>query len=426
MRVVRLQAENFKKLKAVDITPDGNVVQITGANEQGKTSVIDAIWAALQNADMGKATGTVRPIRDGEKKAVVTLDLGDMIVTRKWNESGSTVTVESKDGARFSSPQAVLDGLVGRVAIDPLSFASMDEKKQRELLLKMVNFPIDLEKTKQYRNGAFEKRTDINRNIKLLESQLVGLPEVPAETPDKEENAGIIISQMEDVGKVLNANDNRRNDLKNAEKDISFLTTDIVNANSEIERIRKSIEDFESKLNAAMAMRDLIKTEVDALVDPDLEPFKHRLTEIETINKNVRVKIQVKKTCDQIESLRKEAQAYTDKITAIDKEKEDALDKCKFPIDGLGFSDDGILYKGIPFSQCSSGERLRVSVAIAIAMNPKLRVIRITDGSLIDKKNMAAIEKMCADNDWQAWVERVDESGAVGIMIEDGSVVSKK
>jgi DNA repair exonuclease SbcCD ATPase subunit len=426
MRVIRLQAENFKKLKAVDITPEGNVVQITGANEQGKTSVIDAIWAALQNADMGRATGTVRPIRDGEKKALVTLDLGDMIVTRKWTETGTTVTVESKDGAKFGSPQSILDGLVGRVAIDPLSFASMEEKKQRELLLKMVNFPIDLEKTKQYRNGAFEKRTDINRNIKLLENQLVGLPEIPTDTPDKEENAGIIISKMEDASMVIEANNGKRNDLKNAAKEISMYETALTTANTDLERIKKTIADIETKQTAAQQMYDFMKTEVDALVDPDLETYKHQLTAIEAINKNVRVKVQVKKTCDQIETLRKEVQTQTDKITAIDQEKVDALAKCKFPIDGLGFSDDGIIYKEIPFSQCSSGERLRVSVAIAMAMNSKLRVIRITDGSLIDKKNMAAIEQMCADNDWQAWVERVDESGAVGIMIEDGAVVTKK
>lgn len=416
MRVIRLQAENFKKLKAVDISPKGNIVQITGANEQGKTSVIDAIWAALQNAEMGKATGTTHPIREGEKKAVVTLDLGDLVVSRKWNESGSTVTVESKDGAKFGSPQTILDGLVGRIAIDPLSFASMDEKKQRELLLKIVNFPIDLEKTKAYRNGAYEKRTDLNRNIKLLEGQLVGLPEIPGDTPDTEINAGVVISQMEEANRIIETNSSRRNELKSAAKNVSFYS-------EEIEEAKKRLAELEAKRQAAHNQYNLLKSEVEKLVDPDIETFKFQITKIEVINKNVRVKIQNKEICDKIEALRAEAQVYTDKITDIDKEKEDALSKCKFPIDGLGFSDEGVTYKGIPFSQCSSGERLRVSVAIAMASNPKLRVIRITDGSLIDKKNMATIEQMCADNDWQCWIERVEESGTVGIMIEDGIVV---
>ena len=186
----------------------------------------------------------------------------------------------------------------------------------------------------------------------------------------------------------------------------------------------QSIADLEEKKTTAQQLYSALNAEVEALVDPDLETFKHQLTAVETINKNVRVKAQVKQTMDQIVKLRNDAQVFTDKIAAIDQEKVDALAKCKFPIDELGFSDDGITYKGIPFSQCSSGERLRVSVAISMAMNPKLRVIRITDGSLIDKKNMAAITAMCKEKDYQVWCEVVNESGKVGIVIENGEVVA--
>jgi Mor family transcriptional regulator len=35
---------------------------------------------------------------------------------------------------------------------------------------------------------------------------------------------------------------------------------------------------------------------------------------------------------------------------------------------------------------------------------------------------MAIIEKMAKDNDYQVWCELVDESGGVGIYIEDGEV----
>ena len=47
MKIVSLEAENYKRLKAVEITPDGNMVVIGGRNAQGKSSVLDAIWAAL-------------------------------------------------------------------------------------------------------------------------------------------------------------------------------------------------------------------------------------------------------------------------------------------------------------------------------------------------------------------------------------------
>ena len=35
MKIISLQSENVKRLKAVRITPKGNMVQITGRNGQG-------------------------------------------------------------------------------------------------------------------------------------------------------------------------------------------------------------------------------------------------------------------------------------------------------------------------------------------------------------------------------------------------------
>ena len=98
MRVIELRAENYKKLLAVEIHPDPNIQVISGANAAGKSSVLDAIWAALGGSDMAKGTGTTEPIRHGQGKANVFLDLGDIRVTRKWTKSSSTLVVENKDG----------------------------------------------------------------------------------------------------------------------------------------------------------------------------------------------------------------------------------------------------------------------------------------------------------------------------------------
>lgn len=59
MKIIKFRADNVKRLTAVEITPDGNMVQITGKNGQGKTSVLDAIWWALG----GKENIQGQPIR---------------------------------------------------------------------------------------------------------------------------------------------------------------------------------------------------------------------------------------------------------------------------------------------------------------------------------------------------------------------------
>ena len=66
---------------------------------------------------------------------------------------------------------------------------------------------------------------------------------------------------------------------------------------------------------------------------------------------------------------------------------------------------------------------MRVSVAIAMAANPKLRVLRIKDGSLLDENSLALIADMASENDYQVWIERVDTTGKVGVVMEDGAIV---
>ena len=109
-------------------------------------------------------------------------------------------------------------------------------------------------------------------------------------------------------------------------------------------------------------------------------------------------------------------------MTVLEKQKTDAIAAASFPVPGLGFNDTGVTFKGLPFAQCSSAEKLRVSVAVAMSAAPKLRVIRITDGSLIDSKNLEILSTLAKENDFQLWIEKVDESGKVGVYIEDGEV----
>ena len=135
MKIIRLTAENVKKLKVVDITPVGNMVQVTGKNGSGKTTVLDSIWWALG----GKEGIQSVPIHTGEKKARIRLDLGEFVVERKFTPSGTTITVSNSDGAVYPSPQAMLDSLLGGRSFDPLAFSRMSPRAQFDELKRVSN-----------------------------------------------------------------------------------------------------------------------------------------------------------------------------------------------------------------------------------------------------------------------------------------------
>lgn len=402
LRIISLQAENVKRLRAIEIRPDGDVVVIAGRNAQGKSSVLDAIWMALAGADGAKETK--RPIRDGEEKASVRLDLGDLIVTRKWTKSGSTLEVAAKDGARYPSPQTILDGLIGRLSFDPLAFANEDPKRQRQMLVEVLELPFDPDEVAAERQRIYDARTEVNRQGKSLVAQRDGLPEVPAETPDEETSAAAIADELREAEETNRAVD-----------ELAARRAGAV----------AKVEEFEQALERAKVILAEIDAEMTkAPAKTDTEPIRERLARVDSTNAAVRAKKERERLDSEIATLADQSKSLTADIERIDRERDEAIAGASMPLDGLSFDETGVLYQGVPFSQASSAERLRVGIAMAMALNPKIRVIRITDGSLLDSENLGLIEEMVAAHGFQCWIERIDETGTVGITIEDGQVVT--
>lgn len=65
MKILNLTAENIKKLVAVEITPDGNIVQITGKNGQGKTSFRTGRFWTTKASPKLPTWQKIRTIRSG-------------------------------------------------------------------------------------------------------------------------------------------------------------------------------------------------------------------------------------------------------------------------------------------------------------------------------------------------------------------------
>ena len=116
-----------------------------------------------------------------------------------------------------------------------------------------------------------------------------------------------------------------------------------------------------------------------------------------------------------------ESDELTTEIKGLDAERKRRVADAKFPIPGLSFVDSTIVYEGLPFEQAAQSVKLRVSISMGIAMNPKLRVILIREGSFLDEEHLALVGKMAEEADAQVWVEMVGTEGA-GIIIEDGMV----
>ena len=409
MKIIEFRAERFKRLSAVEITPEGNTVIISGRNGQGKSSVLDAIWLALGGGNATKDSATTVPIKEGEKDAVVRLDLGDIVVTRKWTASGSTLTVEGADGRKYSSPQTLLDTLVGTISFDPLSFAKMPPMEQRSQLIDLVKLPVDLDELSAQRKAFYDQRTFVNRELKTIQAELAGI-----QLPD--------------------------NDVPEEEISIAEMTKKIGMAQDQRSRIIMGRQRLQEKVEKAKALRELIQQKTDELTslgnqirseteilesckEPDVQAMRSQLDNAEQINKLVRQKKHKAELQVRLNDKTTESEVLTQQIEAIDRTKKEAFLNVRFPVDGLAVDEEGITYNGIPFRQCSSAEQLKVCVAIASALNPEIRVIRVPDASLLDEESMKVMQDLAQQQDIQIWLERVtDGKEKVGVVIEDGAV----
>ena len=413
MKILQLEAENVKRLKVVSIKPDGSLVQITGANGEGKSSVLDAIYYALA----GTKGIPSEPVRKGAAKAFVRLDLGEFTVTRRFTSEGSTsLTVEAK-GTKFSSPQKMLDDLLGELTFDPLEFSRMIPREQLNILRTLVKFDVDIDELERQNKLDFEQRTDVNRNVKQLEAQ-IGAIELPETLPDKID-LPTVVREMEAAS---------ASNVKRAQ-----MESDIARRAQNLEQLETKIVDLRERANTLLAEAERARNEADAVRSLELPepPASIDLSVFQAKIQKARVIAEIHAKADKKGELQRERDAAEDHSFALTQaignrtmKREDAIANADMPVKGLSFDANEVLFNKVPFSQASSAEQLRVSVALAMVANPKLRILRIKDGSLLDSKNLALLTKMADKYDYQIWIERVATDGKVGIVMEDGMVAA--
>lgn len=410
MKIIELRAEQFKRLTAVTIRPTGNVVEVSGENGSGKSSTLDSIWAALG----GKDASPAKPIHTGAEKGEIRLTIGEsgvpkIIVTRKYRlKEGVPFTtdliVESAEGARFQGAQGVLDALVGETCFDPVGFIDgMDDKAQIKALRSFVP-EVDFDAIEGMNRRDFEIRTDLNREAKSLKAQVDALPAAPEELPERVDTGAL---------------EARLAEAAHHNSDIATRQTRRQALDHDVQQIELEISGLEERKAALLAT----KAKWEPLPEPiDVADVQQQLSFGRMSNSAADM-------ADRRSSMEKalgEKEAAAEALTkAIDKRKADAakaVQTAKMPIPGLGFGDGFVTLNGEPLAQASRAQQIRASVAIAAAMNPKLRVAMVKEGSLLDKKSWAALEEYAAEHDMQIWVESVHQQTKAAILIQDGAL----
>lgn len=402
LRIVDLKVQNIKRVRAVHITPNGDsTVILGGKNGAGKTSVLDAIAMALGGARAIPSD----PVRHGAKRGSIIADLGDLVVERVIAPDGqTTLTVRDADGNRQRSPQKILDELCSRIAFDPLAFMSMDPGKQNEQLRQLLG--LDFSALDAEHERTYAKRTDINRDAKSARATAEGLV-VPANTPEKAVVVNDLLAQLRAAGEAAEK-------VRTHERATTTLRTDIGALQTELQRIETQLMQKRMQLKA-------LEREVPPAA-PDTDAIAKQIASAEATNRAVHTRGQRDALEGKANALDAEAAKLTARIEAIAAEKAALIAACTFPVPGLALGADGPMLDGVPLEQASAAQKLRVSVALGLAMNPRLKVLLVRDASLLDETSLALVAEMAAAADAQVWLERVGDGDPTAVVIADGQV----
>lgn len=449
MKIIELKAEAIQRLRAIDITPgDEPLVEITGKNEAGKSSVLDSILMAMG----GKSATSLTPIHQGKEKGKIILDLGKYKVIKTITKKGEYVRVESADGASYKSAQSLIDSWKNDFTFDPLKFADADPKLQRAMLLKAVDLKVDPARIQEVTGVVvrvfpenplaaideankilYGQRTDLGREYDRAKkaSEEMQIPEGMADV--QKVNAQEIIQLKEGLQAKEKANQVERAKLEDIRRAAVELQNSIKNMQSQVAEVEEQIEKLHEKVHslyaiiarnttgfeAARTAYNDQKAIVDALVDPDMAEVDQKIMDAERINQVVYQRERKADLILQAVALGEKREAITDKMTELSRYRESLLAEAKLPIAGLGISEDGVVtFEGVPISQRGKSKRILLGLAICAALNPQVRVILVHSGNDLDEENMGVVYEWAKANDFQVWIERIEKGKGKGVAFE--------
>jgi len=428
-RLVRFSAENYKKIVYAEVVFDekDNLVMITGDNAQGKSCFIEGIRTAID----GARHSTGKPIRNGQRKAILEVDIENVPIDGEIDDLhikrvfgvGAGLYVTRSDKSKTlgnNTPMAILDSLRKKM-IDPMSlFEIKTDKLFYEAVLPAVDLDVDLDELQSKKDKFFNDRTEVNRNVTRLKGhyQKLTVSEVlPVDLPDKEVSVLDLSTEIERRRKVNLDNDKLRQLINDKGNEGEKVIENIHRLNNELECAKIKLKTITNEYVALEAEYSNCRIE-------NTDEISAQISTAEDTNRLIRHRESIKQAAVELAEEEKNSENLSREMRKIDSIKTNALIRAKFPVEGMSFDEGVVTFNGQPvIGGTSEGERLDICVEIACAGSHKLPFILVPSGSGLGSKLLEQMAKTSEKYGCTVIVEKLDESGDIGIVFENGEII---
>ena len=409
VKITALQAENVKRIKAVQIEPAPTGLTIVGGNNnQGKTSVLDAIAWALGGEKY-------RPAAAAREGAVspphLRVALSNGIIVERKGKTGS-LTVTDPTGQR--SGQQLLNAFVEPLALDLPRFMQASDKDKADTLLNIIGVGDALTGLDREIKALYDRRTvigQIGAQKRHAAEELTEYPDAPSEPVSAIE----LIQQQQEI--LLHNADNQRKRMKLAQ-----LEEQEKQLGRRVQELSQELEMVEHRLTAVQQdVQNATKT-VAQLQDESTAELEQSIRNVEEINRQVSANLAKSKAQDEAERYAQEYTALTEQIKAKRTARMDLLNGADLPLTGLGVEDGALTYHGKHWTDMSGSDQLRVATAIVRRLNPNCGFVLLDKLEQMDLATLQEFGAWLQAEGLQAIATRVSTGGECQIIIEDGRV----
>lgn len=409
VKIMALEAENVKRIKAVALTPSPTGLTLVGGNNnQGKTSVLDALAWALGGdrfrPDAAQRDGAVAPAH-----LKVKLSNG-VVVERKGKNASLTVT----DPTGRRSGQQLLNAFVEPLALDLPRFMDASDKEKADILLRIIGIGTELHTRDMEIKALYDKRTftgQLAQQKKHFAEELISYPEAP----DEPVSASDLIRQQQDILAHNGENQRKRSQLAQL--------TDL------LERQKKVVADLEFQLSTERQRLDTMQADVKIaqtaaadLQDESTAELEASIRDIEETNRKVRANLEKSRAEDEAVQYDSEYKRLTEQIAQKRADRMALLNGADLPLRGLSVEDGALTYKGKHWRDMSGSDQLRVAAAIVRRLNPDCGFVLLDKLEQMDMTTLQEFSAWLEAEGLQAIATRVSTGSECQIIIEDGMV----
>ena len=414
--ITALEAENVKRIKAVALTPASTGLTLVGGNNnQGKTSVLDALAWALGGdrfrPDAAQRDGAIAPAH-----LKVTLSNG-VIVERKGKNASLTVT----DPTGRRSGQQLLNAFVEPLALDLPRFMDASDKEKADILLRIIGIGAELHTRDLEIKGLYDKRTftgQLAAQKKHFAEEMISYPEAP----DEPVSASELIRQQQDILARNGENQRLRAQYAELEQQVQQCVDELKRTRERIATLQQLADELDAKHTKLFNQRETARKTVSQLQDESTAELEASIRDIEETNRKVRANLEKSRAEDEAAQYASEYDRLTESIQQKRADRMALLNGADLPLPGLSVEDGVLTYNGKRWRDMSGSDQLRVAAAIVRRLNPDCGFVLLDKLEQMDMTTLQEFSAWLEAEGLQAIATRVSTGSECQIIIEDGMV----